>query len=70
VSSSIKTTYEIRSGTPLLRRRPELNLVDGPGKPVGIQMHIGRRPIAAFGNPDGDLQMLDGRRPRRVPASG
>ena len=43
----------------MLVRLPEINFVDdGPGKPVGIQMHIGRRPIAAFGNSDGDLQML------------
>ncbi len=43
----------------MLVRLPEINFVDdGPGKPVGIQMNIGRRPIAAFGNSDGDLQML------------
>jgi hypothetical protein len=38
---------------------PELNFIDDKaGKPVGINLHIGRRPIAAFGNSDGDLQML------------
>ena len=44
---------------PTLARLPELNFIDdGPGKPVGIQQHIGRRPVMAFGNSDGDLQML------------
>ena len=46
-------------GTPVLVRQPELNFInDKAGKPVGIHMHIGRRPIAAFGNSDRDLQML------------
>jgi len=59
VGSSIKTKFELRDGRPVLVRLPEINFVDdGPGKPVGIQTHIGRRPIAAFGNSDGDLQML------------
>src|SRR5262245_12877861 len=59
VGSSIKTKYELRGGKPVLLRLPELNFVDDKeGKPVGIQTHIGRRPIAAFGNSDGDLQML------------
>ena len=59
VGSSIKTKFEMRDGQPVLVRLPEMNFVDdGPGKPVGIQMHIGRRPVAAFGNSDGDLQML------------
>jgi hypothetical protein len=59
VGSSIKTQFEIRRGIPILLRLPEMNFVDdGPGKPVGINQHIGRRPIAAFGNSDGDLQML------------
>ena len=59
VGSSIKTRYEVRDGTPVIVRLPEVDLVDdGPGKPVGIHKHIGRRPIAAFGNSDGDLQML------------
>jgi hypothetical protein len=49
----------LRDGKPALVRLPEINFVDDKeGKPVGIQMHIGRRPIAAFGNSDGDLQML------------
>ena len=41
-------------------RLPEIDFIDDKaGKPVGIQQHIGRRPIAAFGNSDGDLQMLE-----------
>ena len=59
VGSSIRTKFELRDGAPALVRLPESDFVDdGPGKPVGIQMHIGRRPIAAFGNSDGDLAML------------
>src|SRR5690606_22721973 len=59
VGSSIKTKFEIRDGAPLLFRLPEMNFVnDGPGKPVGINEDIGIRPIAAFGNSDGDLEML------------
>ncbi|MGD9671599.1 MAG: HAD family hydrolase [Hyphomicrobiaceae bacterium] len=59
VGSSIKTKFEMRDGKPVLVRLPEINFIDDKtGKPVGIQMHIGRRPIAAFGNSDGDLQML------------
>jgi phosphoglycolate phosphatase-like HAD superfamily hydrolase len=59
VGSSIKTKFEMRDGKPVLVRLPEIGFIDDKaGKPVGIQMHIGRRPIAAFGNSDGDLQML------------
>jgi phosphoserine phosphatase len=59
IGSSIKTRYEYRDGNPVLVRLPELNFVDDKaGKPVAINQHIGRRPIAAFGNSDGDLQML------------
>jgi hypothetical protein len=59
VGSSIKTKFEMRNGRPELIRMPELDFVDdGPGKPVGINEHIGGRPIAAFGNSDGDLEML------------
>jgi hypothetical protein len=59
VGSSIKTKYEIRDGKPVLIRLPELNFFDDKvGKPVGIHTYIGRRPIAAFGNSDGDQQML------------
>jgi phosphoserine phosphatase len=50
---------EMRDGNPLLVKLPTIDLVDdGPGKPVGIQQQIGRRPVMAFGNSDGDLQML------------
>jgi hypothetical protein len=60
IGSSIKTKYEVRNGKPVLARLPEINFIDDKeGKPVGIQQHIGRRPIAAFGNSDGDFQMLE-----------
>jgi phosphoglycolate phosphatase-like HAD superfamily hydrolase len=60
VGSSGKLNFELRDGKPLLMKLPELNFNDDEtGKPVGIQMHIGRQPIAAFGNSDGDLQMLE-----------
>ncbi|TVP79115.1 HAD family hydrolase [Thioalkalivibrio sp.] len=59
IGSSIKTRFELRDGEPVLVRLPEINFIDDKeGKPVGIHQHIGRRPIAAFGNSDGDLQML------------
>jgi phosphoserine phosphatase len=59
IGSSIKTTLATRDGKPVLLRLPEIDFVDDKaGKPVGINRHIGRRPIAAFGNSDGDLQML------------
>lgn len=59
IGSSIKTKLEVRDGKPVLLRLPEINFIDDKaGKPVGINQHIGRRPIAAFGNSDGDLQML------------
>jgi len=60
VGSSIRTKYEIRDGKPVLVRLPAIDFVDDKaGKPVGINSHIGRRPIAAFGNSDGDRQMLE-----------
>ena len=59
VGSSIKTAFQMRGDIPALFRLPEINFIDdGAGKPVGINEHIGRRPIAAFGNSDGDLEML------------
>lgn len=59
VGSSIKTRFQMRGDIPVVFRLPEINFIDdGPGKPVGINEHIGRRPIAAFGNSDGDLEML------------
>jgi phosphoserine phosphatase len=60
VGTSGGLRYELRDGTPVLVKLPELVLNDDKeGKPVGIQRHIGRRPIAAFGNSDGDFQMLE-----------
>ena len=59
VGSSIVTSFEVRDETPVLVRQPKINFIDDKeGKPVGINQHIGRRPIAAFGNSDGDLAML------------
>lgn len=60
VGSSIKTKFETRDGKPVLVRLPQLNFIDDrAGKPVGINEHIGRRPVAAFGNSDGDREMLE-----------
>jgi len=60
VGSSIKTKFEMRDGKPVIVRLPELNFNDDKaGKPIGIHEHIGRRPIAAFGNSVGDQQMLE-----------
>jgi phosphoglycolate phosphatase-like HAD superfamily hydrolase len=60
VGSSGGLKYELREGKPVLVKTAELNHNDDKeGKPVGIQRHIGRRPIAAFGNSDGDFQMLE-----------
>ncbi|MCE9563666.1 MAG: haloacid dehalogenase-like hydrolase [Planctomycetes bacterium] len=59
VGSSIKTKYELRDGKPVLMRLPELDFNDDKaGKPVAINRFIGRRPIMAFGNSDGDFEML------------
>jgi phosphoglycolate phosphatase-like HAD superfamily hydrolase len=59
IGSSIEVRYEMRDGAPALVRLPKVNFVDdGPGKPVGIHGAIGRRPIFAFGNSDGDFEML------------
>jgi hypothetical protein len=59
VGSSIKTKFEMRGGSPVLVRLPALNFFDDKaGKPVAIQQHIGRRPVIAGGNSDGDLEML------------
>ena len=60
VGSSIKTKFEMRDGKAVLVRLPEVNFIDDKaGKPAGIGQHIGRRPIAAFGNSTGDQQMLE-----------
>ena len=59
IGSSIKTKFELRGGIPVLVSLPEINFIDNfDGKPVGISQYIGRRPIASFGNSDGDLQMM------------
>jgi phosphoglycolate phosphatase-like HAD superfamily hydrolase len=60
IGSSIKTKFEYNDGKPVLTRLPEINFIDDKaGKPVGINMFIGRRPVAAAGNSDGDRQMLE-----------
>jgi len=60
VGSSMKTKFELRDGKAVLVRLPQLNFNDDKAdKPVGINQHIGRRPIAAFGNSVGDQQMLE-----------
>jgi hypothetical protein len=60
VGSSVKTEYRVVDGVPMIMRLPELNFIDDKaGKPVGINQHIGRRPIFASGNSDGDFQMLE-----------
>jgi hypothetical protein len=59
IGSSGKLKFEMRDGNPVIVKLPEFDFVnDKAGKPAGIQRHIGRRPVAAFGNSDGDLQML------------
>ncbi len=59
IGSTIKTKFEIQNGKPVLIRLPELNFLDDKaGKPICINQFIGRRPLCAFGNSDGDLQML------------
>jgi phosphoserine phosphatase len=60
IGSSIVTKFEVREGRPVLVREPNPDFIDDKeGKPVGINKFIGRRPIAAFGNSDGDFQMLE-----------
>ena len=60
IGSSIATEYEVRNGKPLIVRQPKIDFIDDKaGKPVAINKFIGRRPIAAFGNSDGDFQMLE-----------
>ncbi|QEG02793.1 haloacid dehalogenase-like hydrolase [Stieleria maiorica] len=59
VGSSVKTRFELRDGKPVIVRLPEIDFIDDKeGKPVGINSHVGRRPIFAAGNSDGDWQML------------
>ena len=60
IGSSIEKKYEVRDGGPVLVRKPKVDFIDDyDGKPVGINRFIGRRPIAAFGNSDGDYLMLE-----------
>jgi phosphoserine phosphatase len=60
IGSSIETKYEMKDGKPVLMRLPKIHFIDDKtGKPVGINMFIGKRPLAAFGNSDGDRQMLE-----------
>ncbi len=60
VGTSMQASYEVRDGVPTIVKQPELDFLDdGAGKPVAIHLHIGRRPIAAFGNSDGDFQMIE-----------
>lgn len=59
IGSSVKTQFEIRDDSPVIVRLPEMDFVDDKaGKPVAIQSRIGRRPILAVGNSDGDFEML------------
>jgi phosphoserine phosphatase len=60
VGSQLELRYEVVDGVPRLLKLPEIALIDDKaGKPVGIQRFIGRRPILAFGNSDGDFEMLE-----------
>jgi len=60
IGSSIVTEYEVRDGKPVIVRLPKIDFIDDKaGKPVGIHKFIGRRPVMAFGNSDGDFQMLE-----------
>ena len=59
VGSSIKTEYDYNDGDPIIRRLPEVDFIDDQeGKPEGIHKFIGRKPVFASGNSDGDLQMM------------
>lgn len=60
VGSRAHYEFQMRDAQPVLIKLPDVDLIDdGPGKPVGIQQQIGRRPVMAFGNSDGDRQMLE-----------
>jgi phosphoglycolate phosphatase-like HAD superfamily hydrolase len=59
IGSSLKSKWEIKGGKPVIVKLPEIsNIDDKEGKPLNINLHIGRRPILAAGNSDGDLAML------------
>jgi phosphoglycolate phosphatase-like HAD superfamily hydrolase len=71
VGSSIRTKYELRDGKPAIVRLPEVDFIDDKaGKPVGIHKYIGRRPILAVGNSDGDFEMLEYTTSRDGPSLG
>jgi phosphoglycolate phosphatase-like HAD superfamily hydrolase len=71
IGSSVVTAYRLDGETPTIVRLPEVDFIDdGPGKAVGIQRVIGRRPVFAAGNSDGDLQMLQWTTMRSGPAFG
>jgi len=60
VGSSLKAKYEIRNGSPVIVKQAEVDFIDDKaGKPVGIHRYIGRRPVLAVGNSDGDFEMLE-----------
>lgn len=60
IGTTIKTEYEVRGKKPVLARLPEIEFIDDhAGKPVAINKFIGRRPLMAFGNSDGDFEMLE-----------
>lgn len=59
VGTTLESEFVMTAEGPIIRKLAEIDFIDDKvGKPVAIQRHIGRRPIAAFGNSDGDLQML------------
>ena len=69
IGSSVLTKYEYREGKPILLREPKVFFVDDfTGKTIGINLFIGKRPCAAFGNSGGDQQMLNG--PKEPAAKG
>jgi hypothetical protein len=71
IGSRVKIKHEYRDGRPVLLRLPEIDLIDDrAGKPIGIHHAIGRRPIAAFGNSDGDFEMLEWTTSARGPRLG
>ncbi len=71
IGSTIKLAYEIRDGVPVLMRQRAVDFINNrEGKPIGIYRVIGRRPIAAFGNSDGDFQMLEWVTARSGPSLG
>jgi len=71
MGSSVKTKFEMRDNKPVLARLPEIDFIDDKaGKPVGIDKFIGRRPLMAFGNSDGDLQMLQWTSAGSIPRFG